>query len=211
MLIMFVIYIVVMVYSAKYNRQANKNKETNTKLPTHAQNVMACLDSIKESAHPPGYQITQWTLKSTQVADINNNSQKNSLLLNYDKEEDIDTNGTPDETTIFYNDLVDSLLEHKQLLQRKKSDYEKIGEEANDNGVGFTDHYLLRWLLLPFIIIFYMTMPRRFQTIIFFISICWLSSLSYVTVWSINGLSELLAIPSTVSGLTILAAGSAGN
>lgn len=116
----------------------------------------------------------------------------------------------------------------RSRVASKKADYEKLSDEES-NGFGFTDNCILRWILMPFTLLFFLTLPRRFSAITFFLSIVWLSALSYVTVWSISGLSEsfhysnllfinptfctlsgdYLGIPPTVSGMTILAAGSA--
>lgn len=74
-------------------------------------------------------------------------------------------------------------------MVRSKMEYEKL-DTVDDNGFGFTDNLLLRILLMPFIIIFGLTMPRRFPYITFILSIGWLSVLSYGTVWSISGLSK---------------------
>lgn len=71
----------------------------------------------------------------------------------------------------------------------KKAEYEKLSDEES-NGFNFTDNCILRWILMPFTLLFFLTLPRRFSAITFFLSIGWLSALSYVTVWSISGLSK---------------------
>lgn len=62
--------------------------------------------------------------------------------------------------------------------------------------------------------LFYITIPRcdlpgriKFFPITFFSSICWLGVLSYMCFWMVAVIGYTLGIPDTVSGLTILAAG----
>lgn len=89
----------------------------------------------------------------------------------------------------FYSCLEDIFDKQDKLVDiKKKNEYEKLDED--DNGFGFTDNFLLRFLLMPFIVIFSLTMPTRFPGITFILSIAWLSILSYFTVWSISGLSK---------------------
>lgn len=108
--------------------------------------------------------------------------------------------------------LIEQQKNQLDKLQRQKCDYESLSSDSDidSNGVGFTDHIILRWMLMPFVLIFSVTMFHRFKYLTFALSILWLSILSYMTVWSISGLSEILAIPPTISGMTILSAGSAG-
>lgn len=84
-------------------------------------------------------------------------------------------------------------LIHKQYeidMVKSKMDYEKLDEE-DSNGFGFTENLFLRIILMPFIVIFNLTMPNRFPWVTFVFSICWLSVLSYGTVWAISGLSMI--------------------
>ncbi|KAI7686366.1 Sodium/potassium/calcium exchanger 2 [Sarcoptes scabiei] len=94
------------------------------------------------------------------------------------------------------------------LFQNQFNFREKISSDQNDD-ICLTDHWIIKALLMPFILIYSITMPKRFASVTFLLSIFWLSLLSYVTVWSISGLSDRLQIPSIISGMTILAAGSA--
>jgi hypothetical protein len=68
----------------------------------------------------------------------------------------------------------------------------KCEGEQTDDGSGLMNYTVLRWLLFPISILFYLTLPKRLLIISFLISIVWLSGLSYVTVWSINGLSKII-------------------
>ncbi|KAJ6222262.1 hypothetical protein RDWZM_000807 [Blomia tropicalis] len=108
--------------------------------------------------------------------------------------------------------FVDDLIDKENNDRKCRQQYETLNndeDDGDDNGFGFTDYFILRWLLMPFSAIFFFTMPSRYSYIIFLMSIGWLSALSYVTVWSISGLSDILGIPHAISGMTILAAGSA--
>ncbi len=77
----------------------------------------------------------------------------------------------------------------RSRVSSKKGDYEKLSDDEC-NGFGFTENCILRWILMPFTLLFFLTLPRRFSAVTFFLSIAWLSALSYVTVWSISGLSK---------------------
>lgn len=90
----------------------------------------------------------------------------------------------------FIEDIIKKEHDDVDLSGKCKSQYEKLSGEEEDNGFGFTNNFFLRWLLMPFTILFYITLPTRYSSITFFISIAWLSALSYVTVWSISGLSK---------------------
>jgi len=109
----------------------------------------------------------------------------------------------------FIEDVIKENMNNKDRGAKCKTHYEKIDDDEDDNGFGLADNYFLGLLLLPFRLIFYLTMPTSFSSIIFLSSIIWLSILSYLTVWSISGLSTILGISPSLSGMTILAAGSA--
>lgn len=76
------------------------------------------------------------------------------------------------------------------LFQNQFNFREKISSDQNDD-ICLTDHWIIKALLMPFILIYSITMPKRFASVTFLLSIFWLSLLSYVTVWSISGLSMI--------------------
>lgn len=83
--------------------------------------------------------------------------------------------------------------EKDQSNRFHRSQYEKLTNEEDDednNGFGFVNNFLLRWFLMPFIFVLYMTMPVCCSWITFLFSIGWLSILSYLTVWAISGMSK---------------------
>ncbi|XP_072551359.1 sodium/potassium/calcium exchanger 5 [Salminus brasiliensis] len=71
------------------------------------------------------------------------------------------------------------------------------------------------WVLsLPVIVLLYLTIPdcrrrfwRKFYMLTFFMSAVWISAFTYILVWMVTVIGETLAIPDTVMGLTLLAAG----
>ncbi|CAG2118489.1 unnamed protein product, partial [Medioppia subpectinata] len=80
----------------------------------------------------------------------------------------------------------------------------------DDNDDDLFDNKYVNTLLTPLTYMFDITMPSQMSSIIkFFISIAWLSTISYVSVISITDFSETLCIPHTIAGMTVLAAGSA--
>jgi len=83
----------------------------------------------------------------------------------------------------------------------------EANEENNDD---LFDNKYVNTLLMPFNVMFHITMPSKMSSLKkFFISIAWLSTLSYFSVISITDFSESLGIPHTIAGMTVLAAGSA--
>nr|XP_033776279.1 sodium/potassium/calcium exchanger 5 isoform X1 [Geotrypetes seraphini]XP_033776281.1 sodium/potassium/calcium exchanger 5 isoform X1 [Geotrypetes seraphini] len=71
------------------------------------------------------------------------------------------------------------------------------------------------WVLsLPIITLLYLTTPncrrrfwKRWFILTFFMSAVWISAFTYILVWMVTIVGETLAIPQTVMGLTLLAAG----
>ncbi|KAM9826170.1 sodium/potassium/calcium exchanger 5 [Syngnathus typhle] len=88
--------------------------------------------------------------------------------------------------------------EHKGVFSMPESDLKRI-----------------LWVLsLPIIVLLFLTIPdcrRRFWkqwfVITFFMSAVWISAFTYILVWMVTVVGETLAIPDTVMGLTLLAAG----
>ncbi|XP_029431589.1 sodium/potassium/calcium exchanger 5 [Rhinatrema bivittatum] len=71
------------------------------------------------------------------------------------------------------------------------------------------------WVLsLPIIMLLYLTTPdcrrrswKRWFILTFFMSAVWISVFTYILVWMVTIVGETLALPETVMGLTLLAAG----
>ncbi|CAG2113953.1 unnamed protein product, partial [Medioppia subpectinata] len=67
-----------------------------------------------------------------------------------------------------------------------------------------------KWLLFPMTLLFKITLPKPTKLcfiITFLISIVWIGSLTYVCVWMVTIIGYTFGLPDTVSGLTLLAAG----
>ncbi|XP_054162877.1 sodium/potassium/calcium exchanger 5-like isoform X2 [Oppia nitens] len=84
--------------------------------------------------------------------------------------------------------------------------------EDNDDGGGgdWTDHWLIRTLLFPMTVLFAITLPKATKycfVVTFLMSIVWIAALTYVVVWMTTVVGYTIGIPDTVSGITILAAG----
>ncbi|XP_076023725.1 sodium/potassium/calcium exchanger 5 [Genypterus blacodes] len=88
-------------------------------------------------------------------------------------------------------------------------------EHKNVFAVPESDVKRIFWVLsLPVILLLFLTIPdcrRRFwkqwYMITFLMSAVWISAFTYVLVWLVTVVGETLAIPDTVMGLTLLAAG----
>ncbi|CAG2116454.1 unnamed protein product [Medioppia subpectinata] len=97
----------------------------------------------------------------------------------------------------------------------KKSGYEEIVDKKlqlddnEDDDSFIMNNCFCSLILSPVYIVFWATMPKRWPIWTFIVSIAYLTGLSYGTVWAISGFSDALSIPHTVSGMTLLAAGSA--
>ncbi|XP_017480341.1 PREDICTED: sodium/potassium/calcium exchanger 5-like [Rhagoletis zephyria] len=82
--------------------------------------------------------------------------------------------------------------------------------QPNGEGADWTDNAIIRILLFPFTVLFCMTLPKpsRFCFVFTFLSsIMWIALLTYLIVWMVTLVGFSLGIPDTVSGITILAAG----
>ena len=134
------------------------------------------------------------------------------------------------------NDVVEYGPYGKIVQNYRKSGYEEIitqklkSIEEDNIESGLMNNCFISLLLSPVYVLFYITLPKKCPIFTFVVSIGYMSGLSYFTVWAISGLSnqfliiffnvfnncfnskigDTLAIPQTISGMTILAAGSAG-
>lgn len=87
--------------------------------------------------------------------------------------------------------------------------FDDDNDEETDEGI--MKNKFINAILIPILSLFQLTIPKA-QTnsvLSFLSSILWLSALSYQSVESITVVSESLSIPSSIAGMTILAAGSA--
>mgnify|MGYP006970965672 CR=1 FL=1 len=135
--------------------------------------------------------MKEYLNKCNEIAMINKLLIKDNRISNHNHQQS-DGNDKFDDKfmfEIFIEDLIHQQQQQNAKFTKSKSDYEKLGDECDDNGVGFTDNIILRILLMPFILIYSISMPAKLPVVTFFFSIIWLSLLSYVTVWSISGLS----------------------
>lgn len=119
-------------------------------------------------------------------------SMRGNCRLNNNNDKTHRYEATPllhEKALIMLEEMTDTFKTGKQ----SKAGYEKIGkaeEDEDDEGAGLMNNCILRYLLFPMYILFYLSLPRRFLIITFLISIGWLSGLSYFTVWSISGISN---------------------
>ncbi|KAF7493507.1 Sodium/potassium/calcium exchanger 3 [Sarcoptes scabiei] len=93
---------------------------------------------------------------------------------------------------------------------RNEIDLEKSTSIESIEMTDWADYPLIQILLIPFKIIFFITLPKptRFCFVITFVcSICWIACLTYFIVWMVTLVGFTLGIPDTVSGITVLAAG----
>lgn len=80
----------------------------------------------------------------------------------------------------------------------------------DDLDTDWSDNTIIKFLLFPFTLIFLITLPKptRFCFVMTFVcSIVWIASLTYFIVWMVTLVGYTLGIPDTVSGITVLAAG----
>lgn len=136
--------------------------------------------------------MKEYLNKCNEIAMMNNLLNKDNRISNHNQRQLQPDGNEKFEDKLKFEMLIENLILQPQQnakLSKSKSDYEKLGDECDDNGVGFTDNIILRILLMPFIFVYSITMPAKWPVVTFFFSIVWLSLLSYVTVWSISGLS----------------------
>ncbi|KAJ6215923.1 hypothetical protein RDWZM_010423 [Blomia tropicalis] len=115
----------------------------------------------------------------------------------------------PSSTTI----IDDMNYDYECNRHGKRSAYEKIDDEYiddDDDDDDWTQNIIIRFLLFPFRIIFCFTLPPPSPccfALTFISSIAWISALTYLIVWMVTLIGYTFGIPDTVSGITILAAG----
>ena len=190
LLLVFVIYLTFMFYKSKFTHEEEEHEREFIK-------------NIKDYVTVPIDDIVSMRRDSINGnCDVNHNSEQDT--------EKSFANPSDDNSTSTLNDFVEEFLSKiEPPTTVDKTGYETLAKEEN-NGFDMTQNPILHFLLLPFVIMFNLTMfCRKWAFWNFFFSIFWLSVLSYFTVWSISGLSVQLSIPQNIAGMTIIAAGSA--
>lgn len=134
--------------------------------------------------------MKEYLNKCNEIAKINNLLIKDNRISNHNHQQPQPDSNEKFEDKFKFEIFIENIIVQDAKLLKSKSDYEKLGDECDDNGVGFTNNIILRIILMPFIVIYSITMPAKWPVVTFFFSIVWLSLLSYVTVWSISGLSK---------------------
>ncbi|CAG2100284.1 unnamed protein product [Medioppia subpectinata] len=141
-------------------------------------------------------------------------------------EEDYDNNRLEDYSKIElmktpngkYNEIKSNGTKHHNQSQNIESNlYPKLSPANNEEVVKpeeddseWTDHWIIKTILLPMNILFILTLPKATKfcfVITFIMSIVWIAVLTYVAVWMTTVVGYSIGIPDTVSGITILAAG----
>jgi len=80
---------------------------------------------------------------------------------------------------------------YNEIKKRPSHDLEKENEEDLDDD--WTDSCFMRYLLLPMIILFKITLPKPTKycfVMTFIMSIVWIALLTYVTVWMVTLIGE---------------------
>ncbi|KAH9405524.1 hypothetical protein TYRP_001378 [Tyrophagus putrescentiae] len=231
LILLFVVYIAVMLYNCKFSKSltsppsegkdleksSKKSKKENSKSQNNNGDVSYQTTKMSSGGK---YKMKEYLNKCQEIM----SGEAKESIVNFLYSQKVEetkallksnhkcdkANGIEAKLYAFIEDITRKEEDEndRSRVSSKKGDYEKLSDDEC-NGFGFTENCILRWILMPFTLLFFLTLPRRFSAVTFFLSIAWLSALSYVTVWSISGLSDYLGIPPTVSGMTILAAGSA--
>lgn len=92
--------------------------------------------------------------------------------------------------------------------RRRYSSTTGEGEPEEDNWI--ESYRWTKYLMFPVLLAFKLTLPKATKycfAMTFIMSIVWISLLTYVAVWLVTIIGYTLSIPETISGLTLLAAG----
>ena len=111
----------------------------------------------------------------------------------------------------------ESSIENEVIELKDKNNNENVDyncfDDDNDSETdeGIINNKFINAISIPVLSLFQLTIPKpQTNSVLSFLSsIIWLSALSYQSVESITVVSESLSIPSSIAGMTILAAGSA--
>lgn len=112
----------------------------------------------------------------------------------------------------------DTVIDGSVSSEEEGNKHVAIDDKPIDSPWDIPEHWLAKiyWVvMLPVKVILFVTVPdcrkhgiwRRLYMLTFTMSIVWIAAFSYLMVWMVTIVGDVLEIPDTVMGLTILAAG----
>nr|XP_027194883.1 sodium/potassium/calcium exchanger 5-like [Dermatophagoides pteronyssinus] len=190
-------------YDNNDDDQEKRKKRRSTIVDNESRPLLLTDDSVKRLSPPPAYQSGGDTYQvSQQQQQTTTNEQVDLSKIHLTLAE----NGRFKE---IQSDENRSQSSGKQQSRTEIIDLEQqlIDDEIDTD---WSSHPFIRFILIPFKIIFFITLPKptRFCFVITFVSsIIWIACLTYFIVWMVTLVGYTLGIPDTVSGITVLAAG----
>ena len=216
MVLVAIIYISVMVYSAyqkskeqRFNCQICKSIATgtwnNNHFPTRRASVAITIQDQQNQSQANLKENINCNLAvhSHSQGNYNQNLATETTALIKSKS-----------TSILYTQFTESTRSSRRFMinshrNNDPEDEDDDDDDDEDNETFIMKNPILKMILFPVSILFKLTIPRRWIILTFSLSIIWLGILSWLTVESISSFSEDLKIPEVIAGMTIVVAGSA--
>ncbi|CAG2111809.1 unnamed protein product, partial [Medioppia subpectinata] len=176
---MFGIYLVIMYFNAQYSHRLTNTGDMDEKTPLLE-------GSTLEKAHK------EWNGNSSLATD--EDIMESAREMEDQNSHILSTSGD-------YRARSRSASQKRILLSETELEEEEDWIESS---------CFFKWLLFPMTLLFKITLPKPTKLcfiITFLISIIWIGSLTYVCVWMVTIIGYTFGLPDTVSGLTLLAAG----
>ncbi|XP_054157140.1 sodium/potassium/calcium exchanger 3-like [Oppia nitens] len=126
-------------------------------------------------------------------ADYNDNNDEEDMMNSFNSSSRITTRsraGSHNQKRIVFNDM-------------------NVGDDEDDDN-WVNKNVVCKWMLMPMTLLLMITLPKPTKwcfILTFTISVVWIGALTYVCVWMVTIIGFTFGLPDTVSGLTLLAAG----
>ena len=192
MVLIAIIYIYVMVYSS--NPKSTETWNINI-----------------ERKRRPSVTITIQD-EQDQIALNRNDENPDHNLTYYTSQRNHNQNSSPER--IKWQKSISKVILYTKFTKSTKSsrrfmiiNHQNNDLDDNDNESFIMKNRLLKIILFPVSLLFKLTIPKRWIILTFFLSIIWLTLLSWLTVESISSFSDDFNIPKIISGMTLVVAG----
>ncbi|CAG2173639.1 unnamed protein product [Oppiella nova] len=178
---MFGVYLVIMYFNAQYSHLLNDSEDSDEKTPLLSENTL-------DKAHE------EWNGGSGVPTDQDTDDMESAREM---EEQSVNT--------------LSSSFEYRKRSRsgsQKRIAFADI--EVEDEADWIESNVFCKWFLFPMTLLFKITLPKPTKwcfVITFIVSIIWIGSLTYICVWMVTIIGYTLGLPDTVSGLTLLAAG----
>ncbi|XP_046919670.2 sodium/potassium/calcium exchanger 5 isoform X2 [Dermatophagoides farinae] len=194
-------------------QQRRKTIDLGVNATNESQPLLLTDDSVKRLSPPPAYQSGGSTYVSQQQQ-INPSTATNEQLDLSKIHLTLSENGKFKEVKSGGNrrmsqSITTNRKQSSEIIDLEQQSIDGSGDD-DETDADWSGHPFIQFLLFPFKIIFFITLPKptRFCFVITFVSsIMWIACLTYFIVWMVTLVGYTLGIPDTVSGITVLAAG----